>query len=71
MALIDLLKFVTTGSWGSGIARPLTAAEAATAELGHLILHAHERLPAVVGHVGQERRLLAATLRLRPVCRCQ
>lgn len=28
MALIDLLKFVTTGSWGSGIARPLTAAEA-------------------------------------------
>ena len=30
MALIDLLKFVTTGAWGSGIARPLTAAEADT-----------------------------------------
>jgi hypothetical protein len=28
MALLDLLKFVTTGAWGSGLARPLTAAEA-------------------------------------------
>lgn len=30
MALIDLLKFVTTGAWGTGVARPLTAAEADT-----------------------------------------
>ena len=30
MALLDLLKFVTTGTWGTGLARPLTAAEADT-----------------------------------------
>lgn len=30
MALLDLLKFVTTGTWGTGLARPLTAAECDT-----------------------------------------
>ena len=40
------------------------AKSAATAKLGHLILHAHEREPTIVRHIGQKFRL-TPPLRLR------